>query len=78
MNALMEKKNFNWLRLGRNIRLRRKLMRLTQVDLAQRVGCGVQAISDLERGKRLVTVDFLFRLSRAMDYPVSDMLQGVE
>lgn len=69
--------SFNQLRLGLNIRLRRKLMRLTQAELAQRVGCGVQTISDIERGKRTVSVDLLFRLSRAMDFPVSEMLQGV-
>jgi len=69
--------SFNRVRLGLNIRLRRKLMRMTQAELAQWVGCGVQMISALERGKRPVSVDLLFRLSRAMDYPVSEMLQGV-
>lgn len=70
--------SFNQLRLGLNIRLRRKLMRLTQAELAQRVGCGVQTISDIERGKRPISVNMLFSLSRSMGFPVSEMLQGVE
>lgn len=70
--------SFNQLRLGLNIRLRRKLMRLTQAELAQRVGCGVQRISDIERGKRPISVNMLFSLSRSMGFPVSEMLQGVE
>lgn len=74
----MSKKSFNQLRLGLNIRLRRKLMRLTQAELANLVGCGVQTISDIERGKRPMSVNMLFSLSRAMGWPVAEMLQGVE
>lgn len=74
----MKENSFNQLRLGLNIRLRRKLLRLTQAELAHRVGCGVQTISDIERGKRPISVNMLFSLSRAMGWPVAEILRGVE
>lgn len=74
----MKENSFNQLRLGLNIRLRRKLMRLTQAELANRVGCGVQTISDIERGKRPISVNMLFSLSRAMGWPIGEILRGVE
>lgn len=69
---------YNQLRLGLNIRMRRHLMKLTQVQLAEMVGCSKGTISALERGQRAISVEMLFALSRALKYPVREMLIGVD
>ena len=74
----MKETVYNQLRLGLNIRMRRHLMKLTQVQLAEKVGCSKGTISALERGQRDMSVEMLFALSRALEYPVQEMLAGVE
>ncbi len=41
----MSKAVYNTLRLGLNVRRRRHVMRLTQAQLAERVGCAAKTIS---------------------------------
>ena len=69
---------YNRLRLGLNIRMRRHILRLTQVQLAEKVGCGRQYISTLERGKRDMSVEKLFAISRALECSMADLLENVE
>lgn len=56
-------------RLGAELRARRKLLRLTQEELAVLAGCGPDFLYDLERGKPTVRLDKLV--------PVLDVL-GLE
>jgi HTH-type transcriptional regulator/antitoxin HipB len=56
-------------RLGSELRARRKLLRLTQEELAVLAGCGPDFLYDLERGKPTVRLDKLV--------PVLDVL-GLE
>lgn len=74
----MKETVYNQPRLGLNIRMRRHLMKLTQVQLAEMVGCSKGTISALEHGQRDMSVKMLFALSRALEYPVQEMLVGVE
>jgi len=55
--------------LGSELRARRKLLRLTQEELAVLAGCGPDFLYDLERGKPTVRLDKLV--------PVLDVL-GLE
>ena len=66
------------LRLGLNIRMRRHVMKLTQAELAQKLGCTNGTISDWERGKRDISVNMLFNLSRALECPIRALLLDVE
>ena len=43
--------------LGEYIREKRKLYKLTQIELAERSGVGVRFIRELERGKATVQLD---------------------
>ena len=43
--------------LGEYIREKRKLYKLTQIELAERSGVGVRFIRELERGKTTVQLD---------------------
>ena len=74
----MPKAGINLLRLGLNIRRWRHGMRLTQAELAAKVGCGKGTILAIEHGRRDVSVGMLFRLSSALTCPLKELLQGVE
>ncbi len=69
---------YNQVRLGLNIRMRRHVMRLTQAQLAEKVSCNVSTISALERGKRDVSVERLFAISRALELPLRELLMNVD
>lgn len=69
---------YNQLRLGLNIRMRRHILKMTQAQLAEKVGCTNRAISVLEHGKRDLTVEMLFTLCRALECSAMDILRNVE
>lgn len=69
---------YNQVRLGLNIRMRRHILKLTQAQLAEKAGCAMSTVSALERGKRDISVELLFALSRALDCPVRELLLNVE
>lgn len=69
---------YNTHRLGLNVRRRRHVMRLTQVQLAGRVGCAAKTISAIERGRAKLSVNMLFSLGRALEWDVKELLMGVE
>lgn len=69
---------YNRLRLGLNIRMRRHILKMTQAQLAEKVGCTNRAISALERGKRDLSVEMLFSLCRALECSAADILQNVD
>ena len=74
----MNEQGINRLRLGLNIRRWRHGRRMTQVELAEKLGCRAATISAMERGKRNISVDWLFAYSRALDCKMDDLLVGVE
>ena len=74
----MRETGINLLRLGLNIRRWRHGRRMTQAQLGKKIGCASQTISAMERGKQNVSVEALFRLSRALGCPVKELLLGVE
>jgi DNA-binding Xre family transcriptional regulator len=60
--------------LGTTIRTLRKGKRLTQKDLAHRTGLDANYISQVERGKRNVTLFNLLRLAVALEVPPSHLV----
>ena len=73
----MQNQDYDSLRLGLNVRRMRHGMRLTQVQLASKLGCSSRTVSDIERGKRDISVNMLFDLSQALGCPVQELLLGV-
>ena len=69
----------NRTRLGLNIRRhRRYIQRMTQVQLAEKIGCSAQLISALEHGERELTVEMLLRLCDALACTPADLLREIE
>ena len=74
----MSEAGINLLCLGLNIRRWRRGRRMTQAELAAKVGCSAGTISAIERGQRGSSVEMLFALSRVLTCPVKELLQGME
>ena len=73
----MKDQVYNRLRLGLNVRRMRHGMRLTQAQLASVLKCSSKTVSDIERGKRDISMNMLFDLCRALNCPVQELLLGV-
>ena len=65
-------------RFGATLRQYRKQRRLSQPGLAARVGIRYSYISEIELGKRNITVLTLLRLARALDMPAAWLLAGLD
>jgi transcriptional regulator with XRE-family HTH domain len=63
--------------VGRRLRRRRRLMGLTQQELAQSVGVRFQQIQKYECGANRITASRLFDLSQALSVPVSYFYDGL-
>jgi transcriptional regulator with XRE-family HTH domain len=57
--------------LARRILTKRKLLRLNQTELAQKVGTSQNAIARLENGLGTPTVNLIQRLATALDLPLT-------
>ncbi|MFN2290423.1 MAG: helix-turn-helix domain-containing protein [Anaerolineae bacterium] len=60
--------------LGDRIRERRKELRLSQGDLAERAGVTASFVSQVERGVTSPSIDSLYRISQALEVPVFHFL----
>ena len=63
--------------MGNNnpIAKRRLELGLTQVQLAEMLGCQQQSISDWETGRSIPTMRSLSKLSKALSCSIADLLQ---
>jgi transcriptional regulator with XRE-family HTH domain len=60
--------------LGNRIRARRKDLRLSQGDLAERAGVTASFISQVERGVTSPSIDSLYKIGKALDVPIFQFL----
>jgi transcriptional regulator with XRE-family HTH domain len=65
-------------RFGNAVRKRRNELTISQEDLAERAGLHRTYISDLERGKRNVSLENLEKLAKALNMSISDLMMRVE
>ena len=63
-----------YISIGQNIRRRRKEKHLTQESLAANVETSAQYISRIERGQVCPSLEFLYRLSAALECPIYSLL----
>lgn len=63
-------------KIGKRISERRKLMRLTQEQLAEQMDVSIQMISNLERGVKAIRIDNLIRLSQTLNISTDYILTG--
>lgn len=64
--------------VARNVRAERARRSWRQVDLAERLGWSIGMVSETENGKRRIGISDMPNLCRALDVPLSDLLQGAE
>ena len=60
--------------VGQRIRELRKTRRLQQKKLAQMVGISHGALTNFEKGRRRISLDWLQRISEALDTPIAYFL----
>jgi transcriptional regulator with XRE-family HTH domain len=66
------------LHLGRRVRRRRRLLGLTQQQLANQVGIRFQQIQKYECGANRISAARLWQLAEALESPVSYFYDGLE
>ncbi len=66
------------LHVGKRLRRRRRLLGMTQQDLASQVGVRFQQIQKYECGANRVTASRLFELSKAMNVSVQYFFDGIQ
>ncbi len=62
--------------LGENLRTYRKQAKMSQEKLAEKAELHHNFIGNIERGEENVSVDALFRIARALNIQVSDLIVG--
>ena len=60
---------------GETIRSLRECDEITQVELANLIGVSRQFLSDVEKDRKVVGVEFAKKLSETMGYPIETFLQ---
>ncbi len=64
-------------RFGVAVRMQRDELNISQEDFAERAGLHRTYISDLERGKRNVSLENIEKLAKALDLSMSDLMKRV-
>ena len=62
--------------IGRRISDRRRLLNMTQEQLAEQMDVSIQMISNLERGVKAIRIDNLVRISRILKISTDYILTG--
>ncbi len=63
--------------VGNRVRLRRKLLGLSQTTLGQALGIAFQQVQKYERGTNRISSSTLYAISRVLDVPVSYFFDGL-
>lgn len=63
--------------VGARIRMRRKLLGVSQEGLAEQLGLTFQQVQKYERGANRVSASKLHAISRALDAPISYFFEGL-
>jgi transcriptional regulator with XRE-family HTH domain len=64
-------------RIGENIRLNRKQAGLSQEDLAEKADLHPVYVSQIECGKKAVSVEALWKISRALKISMAEFFEGL-
>jgi transcriptional regulator with XRE-family HTH domain len=63
--------------VGQRVAIRRKLLRMSQKDLAQHVGYSYQQVQKYEKGLNRVSASVLYEFSNALSVDVSFFFEGM-
>lgn len=64
--------------VGRRLRLRREILRLSQEQVANAIGVTFQQIQKYEQGRNRVSASRLFDISQVLGVPITYLFQGME
>ena len=64
--------------LTRNMKKYRQILGISQVVLAEKVGCSTTLIGNIEIGKRFPSADNINRIAKALEVRVSDLFAEQE
>jgi len=62
-------------RIGRKIRIQRKLRRMTQEQLAEQADISLSFLGHIERGTRKLSVETLYAICMALDYSADQLME---
>lgn len=68
----------NYVLLGKNIKYYRKQKKMTQEELAEKVGLSIGFISQVERGITRMSLDTLIDICNSLDCSAGDILDHVQ
>jgi transcriptional regulator with XRE-family HTH domain len=63
--------------IGDAIRSYRKRARLTQEKLAEKVDLNPKYIGEIERGEKIISIEALLRIAKAVKIPIRDFFRGI-
>jgi transcriptional regulator with XRE-family HTH domain len=66
------------IRFGMAVRLRRNELGISQEEFAEQAGLHRTYVSDLERGKRNISLENLEKLAQALSLSITDLMKRVE
>lgn len=61
--------------IGLRIKYYRQRLRLTQAMLSEQISMDIRYISDIERGKKNITLKTLFKISKALKITPQDLVK---
>ena len=61
--------------VGLKIKFYRQRLHLTQAALAEKIDMDVRYLSDIERGKKNITLKTLYRLATALEINIDELFQ---
>ncbi|MEO5373852.1 MAG: helix-turn-helix domain-containing protein [Alphaproteobacteria bacterium] len=64
--------------VGRRLRLRREILRLSQEQVASAIGVTFQQIQKYEQGRNRVSASRLYDISQVLGVPITYLFQGME
>ena len=64
--------------MGQRIRVRRRVLKLSQEDLAERAGYHSTYVSSVERGERNATLVTILRIAQALEIDPGRLIRGLK
>ena len=75
-NSVMEGKE-NLIKYGKRLKELREKNKLTQAELAEKIGFSTNFIGMIERGERNTTTDNIFKIARALNISIEAFFKGM-
>ena len=63
--------------IGEAIRFHRKTVGYTQEKLAERVNLNPKYLGEIERGEKIISIEALLRIAKAVKAPVPEFFRGL-